>query len=93
MRYFVGFTVIIFFFSAPANAKTRTTVANHFLASLIGEAVRYNPQIKAAEARWRAATNAIHPARTLPDPKVLFSYENVHPKSFPLPKSFTKSPA
>lgn len=47
------------------------------LSALIREAVDNNPEIKAAEQRWKAAQAKIPQARTLPDPKINLGYREL----------------
>ncbi|HHY0177166.1 TPA: TolC family protein [Legionella pneumophila] len=47
------------------------------LSALIQEAMRCNPQIKAARDRWLAANHAIPQARALPDPMINAGYINM----------------
>ena len=46
--------------------------ADPVLADYLAYAAAHNPQLQAAFERWRAALEAVAPAKTLPDPK--FSY-------------------
>ena len=50
---------------------------SHMLSALIQEAMRCNPQIKAARDRWLAANHAIPQARALPDPMLNAGYINM----------------
>lgn len=46
------------------------------LPALIDEAMKNNREILAAESRWKAATFRIPQAKSLPDPMVMFGYQN-----------------
>ncbi len=46
------------------------------LRTLIDEALKNNREILAAESRWKAANFRIPQAKSLPDPMVMFGYQN-----------------
>ena len=65
--------VISVFLSA---AHVIAAEANIFLPTLIAEALKNNREVHAAESRWNAATFRIPQAEGLPDPTVMFGYQN-----------------
>lgn len=47
---------------------------------LTKEALANNPEIKTAEQQWKVAKEEISPSRTLPDPMLTYSYQNMIPR-------------
>lgn len=46
------------------------------LQALIEEALKNNREVRAAEAKWNASTYRVPQAESLPDPMVMFGYQN-----------------
>jgi cobalt-zinc-cadmium efflux system outer membrane protein len=69
--------------SGAANAaKEQTLAGGEELNSLIAQALDRNPDLKAAEARWRSFTHKIVPAASLDDPRLSLSLNNFPTDSF-----------
>ncbi|MEW6220211.1 MAG: TolC family protein [Thermodesulfobacteriota bacterium] len=52
------------------------------LAALVAEALAANPELAAAETRWRASLHRVVPAGTLPDPMLSFALDDYPSSTF-----------
>jgi outer membrane protein, heavy metal efflux system len=61
-------------FAALTNQFATENVSVH-LEPLIEETLKNNPEIKAAEQRWKSAQEKVSPSRALPDPMLIYSHQ------------------
>ena len=69
--------LILWGWSVVVLAAEEDAVQTLDLNTLTQEALEHNPEIRAAQQRWKAAEAVIPQVQTLPDPQVNFGYENV----------------
>ncbi len=83
----IGFLSLGGVFPAMAQQEgstpTATTKNEHIqLITLVEEALANNPDLQAAESRWRMAEHKVIPARSLDDPRLSFALSNYPVDSF-----------
>ncbi len=83
----VGFLSLGSVSPAMAQQKASTLTANTKneqiqLMTLVEEALANNPDLQAAESRWRMAEHKVIPARSLDDPRLSFALSNYPVDSF-----------
>lgn len=70
------FLIIAIFLSHSVSASPQK-IADPTLRALTKLALENNPEIQSAYHQWSALRDVIPQSRSLPDPKVLFNYENM----------------
>jgi len=75
MKYLLSIVLLVLLAPLPA-------LAADDLDRLIGEALKNNPDLQAAEARWHLFERKIIPARSLDDPMLSFAFVNYPTDSF-----------
>jgi outer membrane protein TolC len=79
------FLFLLIFLLVPLGtfaADERSPESSSTLERLVGEALRNNPDLKAARERWQMYTQKVLPAQSLDDPRLAFSFSNYPIDSF-----------
>ena len=66
-------TVVLLGFTSVATADEKEIVSSLTLEQLVGDAMRENPQLKSARAKWEAMKERPAQERTLPNPMLTYS--------------------
>ena len=84
---------VLFVYSGTLFAEPLVEGETVALENLINEALKNNPEIKAARERWKAAKEKIPQARSMPDPKFGYTYfgESIETRNGPQENAYNLS--